>query len=53
MRASIPNYSDISLQIEYSVFESEAALHRSCYKKVFWEYAADLLENTHAEVRFQ
>ena len=28
----------------------EAALHRCSYKKMFWEYAANLQENTYAEV---
>ena len=30
---------------------TEAAIHRGWYKKVFWKYAANLQENTHAEVR--
>ena len=29
------------------------SLHRCSYKKMFWKYAANLEENTHAEVRFQ
>ena len=32
---------------------SEAAIQRCSEKQVFWKYAADLQENTHAEVRFQ
>ena len=32
---------------------SEAALQSCSYKKVFWKYAANLQENTHAEVWFQ
>ena len=28
----------------------EADLHRCSFKKVFWQYAANLQENTHAEV---
>ena len=32
---------------------SEAAIKRCSYKKVFWKYAANLQENTHAEVWFQ
>ena len=32
---------------------SEAAIQRYSYKKMFWKYAANLLEKTHAEVRFQ
>ena len=31
----------------------EVALHRCSYKKVFWNYAANLQENTHAEMRFR
>ena len=31
----------------------EAALHRCSYKEVFWKHTENLLENTHAEVRFQ
>ena len=31
----------------------EAATQRCSYKKVFWKYAANLQEDTHAEVRFQ
>ena len=34
-------------------FWQEAALYRCSYKKMFWEYAAHLQENTHAEVLFQ
>ena len=29
----------------------EAALQRCFYEKVFWKYAANLQENTHAKVR--
>ena len=32
---------------------SGAALQRRSYKKVFWKYAANLQENTYAEVWFQ
>ena len=32
---------------------SEAATHRCSYEKLFWKYAANLQENTHAQVRFQ
>ena len=31
----------------------EAAIQRCSQEKVFWKYAANLLENTHAEVWFQ
>ena len=31
----------------------EAAIQRCFLEKVFWKYAANLQENTHAEVRFQ
>ena len=31
----------------------EAAIHRCSYEKVFRKYAANLQENTHAEVGFQ
>ena len=33
--------------------ETEAFIQRCSYKKVFWNYAANLQENTHAEVWFQ
>ena len=33
--------------------EPEAATQRCSWEKVFWKYAANLQENTHAEVRFQ
>ena len=32
---------------------SEAAVQRCSYEKVFWKYAANLQENTHAKVWFQ
>ena len=32
--------------------KTEAALHGCYYKKVFWKYAANLQENTYAEVCF-
>ena len=32
---------------------SEAATQRCSLEKVFWKYAANLQENTHAEVQFQ
>ena len=35
--------------IEYK----EAVTQRCSYEKVFWKYAANLQENTHAEVWFQ
>ena len=34
------------------MIESEAALQRCFYKKVFWKYAADLQESTDTEVWF-
>ena len=42
----------------YSSFKApckrwDAALQRCFYKKVFWNYAANLQENTHIEVWFQ
>ena len=37
----------------YVLVTPEAALHRCSYTKVFGKYAADLQENTYAEVRFQ
>ena len=47
----------LSIRVGYSRFfkqvGSEAALHRCSYKKVFWKYAANLQENSHAEVWFQ
>ena len=32
---------------------SEAGVQGCSLEKVFWKYAANLQENTHAEVRFQ
>ena len=32
---------------------SEAAVRGCSEEKVFWKYAANLQENTHAEVRFK
>ena len=31
----------------------EAAIQRCSYEKVFWKYAENLQDNTHAEVWFQ
>ena len=45
--AYIMEISDLKL------FGTEAALQRCSYKEVFWKYAVNLQENTHAEVRFQ
>ena len=36
-----------------TVLNLEAALQRCYYEKVFWKYATNLQENTHAEVQFQ
>ena len=35
------------------VFSTEAALQRCFWKKMIRKYAANLQENTHAELRFQ
>ena len=35
------------------LLDSQAAVQRCSQEKVFWKYAANLQENTHAEVRFQ
>ena len=45
------------LSIQYPSFSwylpiSEAATHRCSWKKVFWKYAANLQENTHAKCDF-
>ena len=32
---------------------TEAATQKCSYVKVFWKYAVNLQENTHAKVRFQ
>ena len=37
----------------YKVLNTEVAVQRCSYEKVFWKYAANLEENTHAKVRFQ
>ena len=39
-------------QMKDSAYISEVALQRCSYEKVFWKYAANLQEKTHAEVRF-
>ena len=39
--------------LKITLIYSEVATHRCSYKKVFWKYAVNLKENTHAEVRFQ
>ena len=39
-------------KIEYAVANSEAALYRCSWEKLFWKYAANLQENTHVEVQF-
>ena len=36
-----------------SVVSGEATSQRFSQEKVFWKYVASLLENPHAEVRFQ
>ena len=36
-----------------AVILHEAALYRCFHKYVFWKYAANLQEKTHAEVQFQ
>ena len=38
---------------DLKLFGTESALQRCSYKEVFWKYAVNLQENTHAEVRFQ
>ena len=39
--------------LEAPIFKpSEVPLQRNSFKKVFWKYAANLQENTHAEVQF-
>ena len=37
----------------YLKYGLEAVLHRCSYKRVFWKYAANLQEKTHAEVQCQ
>ena len=39
--------------LNQSKHKSEAAVQRCSLEKVFWKYAANLQENTHAEVWFQ
>ena len=34
--------------VSVKMFSSEAAFQRCSYKKMFWKYAANLQENTHA-----
>ena len=55
----IPSLYQITKQISINNIQmtsakyrpAEAALHRCSQEKKFWKYAADLQENTHAEVR--
>ena len=42
----------MTILFEY-LFKTEAVTLRCSYEKVFWKYAANLQENTHAEVWFQ
>ena len=47
-----PNiFETLSYQIKV-IAKSEAATQRCSQEKVFWKYAANLQENTHAEVWF-
>ena len=41
------------INLWYKKLLSEAATQRCSFEKVFWKYASNLQENTHAEVRFQ
>ena len=43
----------VSMTYLYIMILTEAALHRCSNKKVFWKYAENLQENTHAEVIFK
>ena len=43
------NFNTVPIKQSYL----EAALLMCSYTKLFWKYAANLQENTHAEVRFQ
>ena len=36
-----------------AISRSEATTQKCSYEKMLWKYAANLQENTHAEVRFQ
>ena len=47
------NINSCSEQSAYHLTEIEAAVQRYSWEKVFWKYAANLKENTHAEVWFQ
>ena len=44
----IPHNSKLRLS-NIRKFSSEAAIQRCSYKKLFWKYAANLEESTHAE----
>ena len=44
--------SQSNLQV-FKVYTPEAATQSCSWEKVFWNYAANLQENTHAEVRSQ
>ena len=37
---------------QFADHATEASLQRCFYKKVFWKYAENLQENTHADVDF-
>ena len=37
----------------WTIMNTEAAAQRCSMKKVFWKYAANIQENSHAEVWFQ
>ena len=43
-----------SIEVEIILLQiTEAAVNRCSLEKVFWKYAANLQQNTHAEVWFQ
>ena len=42
-----------SIEVEIILLQiTEAAVNRCSLEKVFWKYAANLQQNSHAEVRF-
>ena len=38
--------------VKAQIQNSEVAVRRCSYEKVFWKYVANLQKNTHAEVRY-
>ena len=47
------NILERALMIFCTFMDTEPAVKRCSWEKMFWKYVEKLQENTHAEVRFQ